>query len=54
MRAITAFLLLAFGLSWLVALPLWFGDGIASPLLTVVAVIMMATPAVAAIRARAM
>ncbi len=49
MRAITAFLLLAFGLSWLVALPLWFGDGIASPLLTVVAVIMMATPAVAAV-----
>jgi uncharacterized protein len=49
MRPIAAFLLLAFGLSWLVALPLWLGDGIASPLLTVVAVVMMATPAIAAI-----
>jgi membrane protease YdiL (CAAX protease family) len=45
----TVFLLIAFGLAWLFALPLWLGDGISSPLLPVVAVAMMATPAIAAI-----
>jgi len=48
-RPIAIFLLLAFGLSWLVALPLWFGEGLASPLLGVIAVAMMATPAIAAL-----
>lgn len=48
-RAVGLFLLLAFGLSWLVAAPLWAGDGIASPWFTPLAVVMMATPAVAAL-----
>ena len=37
-RLIVIFLALAFGLSWLIALPLWFGDGLASPYFAVVAV----------------
>ena len=49
MRSVTLFLLLAFGLSWAVALPLWIGDGISSPLLPVIAVLMMTTPAIAAV-----
>lgn len=50
-RPIILFLLIAFGLSWLIALPLWFGDGLASPpfLLSVVSVGMMFTPAIAAL-----
>ena len=43
------FLLIAFGLSWLLALPLWLGAGLADPLFGVVAVAMMFTPAIAAI-----
>ena len=43
------FLLIAFGLSWLLALPLWLGDGLADPLFGVIAVAMMFTPAIAAI-----
>ena len=43
------FLAIAFGLSWLIALPLWLGDGLASPLFPLVAVAMMATPAIAAL-----
>ncbi|MFC4008467.1 CPBP family intramembrane glutamic endopeptidase [Nonomuraea purpurea] len=38
------FLLAAFGLSWLFALPLWLGDGIASPLLQPLGVALMFTP----------
>ena len=49
MRNVLIFLGIAFGLSWLVALPLWFGGGIDSPLLIFVAVGMMATPAIAAL-----
>lgn len=49
MRPILIFLALAFGLSWLVALPLWFGDGLASPWFGIIAVGMMATPAIAAL-----
>jgi membrane protease YdiL (CAAX protease family) len=49
MRALVTYLALAFGLSWLVALPLWLGDGLDSPSLTVVAIGMMATPAIAAV-----
>jgi uncharacterized protein len=48
-RPIAAFLAIAFGLSWLVAMPLWFGEGLASPLFPVIAIAMMATPAIAAI-----
>lgn len=48
MRALWTFLAVAFGLSWLVALPLWFGGGIDDPLLPALAVTMMATPTVAA------
>ena len=43
------FLAIAFGLSWLLALPLWLGDGLADPLFGVIAVAMMFTPAIAAI-----
>lgn len=49
MKAIALFLLLAFGLAWLVALPLWFGDGLASPLFLVIAFSMMLTPTIAAL-----
>jgi membrane protease YdiL (CAAX protease family) len=43
------FLALSFGLSWLIALPLWWGDGLASPFFIVVALAVMATPAIAAL-----
>ena len=43
------FILLAFGLSWLVVLPLWLGDGLRDPLVPVYAVAMMATPTIAAL-----
>lgn len=49
MRALTTYLAISFGLSWLVALPLWLGDGLDSPLLAPVALTMMFTPAVAAL-----
>jgi len=42
-----AFVLLACGLAWLVALPLWLGDGLASPLTGLLLPVMMYTPAVA-------
>ncbi|MBC7724595.1 MAG: CPBP family intramembrane metalloprotease [Burkholderiaceae bacterium] len=48
-RAVVIFLLIAFGLSWLVTLPLYLsGDGLAHPLFMVIAAVMMYTPAVAA------
>ncbi|PPF35656.1 CPBP family intramembrane glutamic endopeptidase [Pseudoclavibacter sp. AY1H1] len=43
------FLALAFGLSWLVALPLWLGDGLANPWFPVISIAMMLTPAIAAL-----
>ncbi|WP_209561441.1 CPBP family intramembrane glutamic endopeptidase [Frigoribacterium sp. PvP032] len=46
---IAAFVLISFGLAWLVCLPLWLGDGLASPLLGLCAVAMMATPAIGAL-----
>lgn len=46
-RAVVGFVGAAFGLAWLVALPLWLGDGLRSPLVTVVALLMMWTPAAA-------
>lgn len=50
-KPVGIFLLLAFGLSWLIALPLWLGDGLESPapLFTAVALGMMLTPAIAAL-----
>lgn len=48
-RSIAVFIAIAFGLAWLVALPLWLGDGLASPFFPLVAVAMMATPAIAAL-----
>ena len=48
-RSMLVFLLIAFGLSWLVAVPLWMGDGLADPLFGVIAVAMMFTPAIAAL-----
>lgn len=48
-RRIAVFVAIAVALAWLVALPLWLGDGLASPLFPFVAVAMMATPAVAAL-----
>lgn len=49
LRAVAVFTALAFGLAWLVALPLWLGDGLTSPLFPFVAVAMMMTPAIAAL-----
>lgn len=46
-RAVGLFTVLAFGLAWLVALPLWLGDGLASRWLPALAVVMMTTPAIA-------
>ncbi|KNY07564.1 CPBP family intramembrane glutamic endopeptidase [Microbacterium sp. GCS4] len=47
--AVIAFVVLACGLAWLVALPLWLGDGLAEPLAPLILVAMMLTPAVAAL-----
>jgi hypothetical protein len=41
---VMVFLLVAFGLSWLFTLPLWLGDGIASPLPQPLGVAVMSTP----------
>lgn len=49
LRSILIFVVIAFTLAWLVALPLWLGDGLASPLFPVIAVAMMATPSIAAL-----
>ena len=48
-RAIAVFLVLAFGLSWLVALPLWLGGGLAHPRFGLIALAVMCTPAIAAV-----
>lgn len=47
--AIAVFIALACGLAWLVALPLWSGDGLAEPLAGVILPVMMFTPAIAAL-----
>lgn len=46
---VLAFVVLACGLAWLVALPLWLGDGLAEPWAPLILVVMMLTPAVAAL-----
>jgi uncharacterized protein len=46
-RPLAIFIALAFGLSWLVILPIWLGgDGLGSPLLGPMATLMMLTPSV--------
>lgn len=48
MRPVAAYLLLAYGLAWLVCLPLWLDPrGLTSPLMIPTALIMMGTPTVA-------
>ena len=49
LSAITAYVILACGLAWLVALPLWLGDGLAHPLAGVLIPVMMFTPALAVV-----
>ncbi|SJN28920.1 CAAX amino terminal protease family protein [Microbacterium esteraromaticum] len=44
-----SFLVLAYGLAWLVALPLWLGDGLAEPIAGVLLPVMMYAPAVAVV-----
>ena len=48
-RPVLVFCLLAFGLSWLICLPLWLGGGLASPLFMVCSLAMMATPGISAL-----
>ncbi|MFB9624555.1 CPBP family intramembrane glutamic endopeptidase [Nonomuraea helvata] len=45
-RPLLIFTVLTFGLSWAVVLPLWFGGGLGSPLMTVLGGLMMFTPSV--------
>lgn len=47
--AVLAFVVLSCGLAWLVALPLWLGDGLAEPSTWFMLPVMMLTPAVAAL-----
>lgn len=48
-RATVSFIVLALGLAWLIALPLWSDGGLASPLFGILVPIMMFTPTIAAI-----
>jgi membrane protease YdiL (CAAX protease family) len=47
--AVIIFIVAAFGLAWLVTLPLWFSGGLSSPLASTLLVVMMFTPAVSAL-----
>ncbi|MCK6081305.1 CPBP family intramembrane metalloprotease [Microbacterium sp. EYE_5] len=47
--AVIAFTVLACGLAWLVTIPLWMGDGLATPIAPLILPVMMFTPAVAAL-----
>lgn len=49
LRSISVFTILSFALAWLLALPLWLGDGLTSPWFPVVAVATMMTPTIAAL-----
>ena len=49
LRLVVVFVALAFALGWLVALPLWLGDGLASRWFLIVAVALMTTPTIAAL-----
>lgn len=48
-RSVVIYIAIACALAWLVALPLWLGEGLKSPLFPVVSIVMMATPATAAL-----
>ncbi len=48
-RSTALFVLVSYGLGWVVALPLWLGEGLDSPLLMPLAVLMMFTPTIAAV-----
>ncbi|MGP4093207.1 lysostaphin resistance A-like protein [Nonomuraea sp. KM90] len=45
-RPLLVFIVLAFGLSWAAALPLWLGGGLSSPLTQALGTLLMFTPAV--------
>ena len=47
--AVVAFVAIACGLPWLVEMPVWAGDGLADPLFLPLTVVMMYTPALAAV-----
>ncbi len=47
--AVAAFVVLAFGLGWLVCLPLWLDRGLANPLAKVLLIVLMFTPGLSAI-----
>ncbi|WEK62568.1 MAG: CPBP family intramembrane metalloprotease [Candidatus Microbacterium colombiense] len=47
--AVITYTIIACGLAWLVALPLWLGDGLAEPLSWLLLPVMMFTPAIAAL-----
>lgn len=48
LRPVLAFVMLSFGLAWLLSLPLWLGKGLEDRLFVFVAIAMMWTPALAA------
>src|SRR5690606_14052628 len=48
-RPVAIFTALSFGLAWLVALPMWLDGGLLNPLAPLLLVVMMATPAIAAL-----
>lgn len=43
------FVVIAYGLAWLVASPLWLHDGLRNPLVAPIGLLMMATPAIGAL-----
>ena len=47
--AILTFIAMAFGLAWLIALPLWMNGGLNSPLFLPISIAIMFTPAVTAV-----
>jgi uncharacterized protein len=47
--AVAAYIVIALGLAWLLALPLWAHGGLGNPMAKVVLVVMMYTPAAAAL-----
>ena len=47
--AVGLFVALAYGLGWLVALPLWLGDGLREPFVPLISTAMMTTPTIAAL-----
>ncbi|MBV9357629.1 MAG: CPBP family intramembrane metalloprotease [Chloroflexi bacterium] len=46
---VVVYIVIAFGLAWLVALPLWLHDGLRNPLAKILLIVMMHTPAAAAL-----